>query len=124
MQDHINQAMRSVEKKEYFKAVVHIRIVYSNFYTQKRNISMMYPKKNHIQIANSQCIKYKNWRDSFLSIDNKGLKILNSIEKYSATSEKNFISIDGDDILKMTRAMRNHCHLFASLRKHTKEEDE
>ena len=124
MQNHINKAMRSIENKEYLKAIMYIRLVYNSFYIQKRKISVIYPKKSYMQIANSKCIKYKSWRDSFLTIDYRGLRVLNSIEKYSATSGTQFISTEGEDLLRLTRAMRNHCSLFASLKKDTKEEKE
>ncbi len=119
MKNHINNAQKSIYKREYSMALTQIYSIYHRFYAAKRKIILSYSNKSFLQIANSDCVRYKNWRTSFYSVDNKAEEILKIIENHSASSGKKFVTADGDNILKNARAMRNHCNLFASMRKIT-----
>jgi hypothetical protein len=124
MERKVKQAFRKVRDNDFSGALTILFAVYNNFYQKKNVVKRQHLGKNFKAIANSDCPHYQDWRKEFTLIDPQSITILKAIEMHSHKNAKRYINGNGEDILKQTRAMREHCGLFASMRKKSIQQEE
>lgn len=121
MEKNIKKAKKCIEMRDLSGALTHLHLVYSTFHKRKEEICFKRRSLSFKQIANSDCPYYNEWRGKFSLFHPTASKLLEIVEDESYRKEKEFTNMFGEDLLKKTITLRNHCDMFAKLQKTTEQ---
>lgn len=113
MEKNIKKAKKCIEMRDLSGALRHLHLIYAAFYKRKEEIKFRHRSLNFKQIANSDCPYYNEWRTKFIQFHPIASKLLEIVENESYRQEKEFVNLLGEDQLKKTIVLLNHCNMFA-----------
>jgi len=111
---------QAINTRNYTLALSHMFTLYQYFYQSQIELVGYYNSKK--EAAESSEYEARKWFEDYKKyvLDARVGFQLFKIEKYSKDYGKKFITAEGDDILKKTLQMKNHCNNFYNLRKKVK----